>query len=238
MRPLPLDHPVRVTEDAAPDARGIFPGLGDGGPPPVPLSTVLSPLRGSDRAGARVALEAPTRETLADLRVSYRDAGLAGPKLAAAMQAAARYIAHMRRRNPRGRTEPDHLRKAAYYAGAEALAVKVAREVEIPSFIGRSVWMAQARDLRKGAGHKYLRRVKGPNGKWRYFYKVSGGRGLGHAGEFHVGAKFAGGGGHFEIVSESGDLVEIRHDETGGTRRLDKAALSELLRKHHVEALR
>jgi hypothetical protein len=113
-------------------------------------------------------------------------------------------------------------------------------EVEIPEWLGLLLW---ARELGKGAGHKYVRRVPTgkPKPKYRYFYSITGGRGLGHDEELQVGSAFkvphGDKEGHFHVTASSGDKVTIRHDESGHETTLSKQALQQLLHKHHAEAI-
>lgn len=116
-------------------------------------------------------------------------------------------------------------------------------ECEVPDWLGERLYAAQASDLAKGAGHKYLRRVPTGNPKrpWRYFYRVSGGAGLGHADEMKVGAAFKldddGTSGHFHIQAVDGDRVTIRHDETGAVHVVERRALVAMLHAHHATAI-
>lgn len=113
-------------------------------------------------------------------------------------------------------------------------------EIELPEWLGLLIW---ARDIGKAAGHKYIRRV--PTGKerpkYRYFYAVTGGRGLGHESEIQVGAAFkvphAGKEGHFHVTAINGDKVTIRHDESGHEEPITKEALQQLLHQQHAEAI-
>lgn len=116
------------------------------------------------------------------------------------------------------------------------------RIVELPDVLGAALWLAKG--LAKGASHKYLRRVttgrmtRSGRQVYRYYYRVTGGAGLGHHDELRVGSKLAvkdaGKGGHFEVVDDHGDgLVTIRHDETGRVERLDRGTLAALLLAEH-----
>lgn len=100
---------------------------------------------------------------------------------------------------------------------------------------------ADALAVWKGAGHKYIKRVPytKPNGKkgYRYYYKVTHGRGVGHEDHMKVGSAFMHDGGHYHITGESGDLVTIVHDETGKKKTVNKQALQKLLEDHHAEAI-
>lgn len=123
--------------------------------------------------------------------------------------------------------------------------------VVLPAWLGRALHKAQAAKIAKGASHKYIRKI--PTGKtsktgkplFRYFYTVGGGAGLGHHSEFVEGAAFrvkdAGKEGHFHIVRMPHDGAEgitIRHDESGKTSTITRAALRELLHNEHAEPLR
>jgi hypothetical protein len=95
----------------------------------------------------------------------------------------------------------------------------------------------------KGAGHKYIRRIPKAGGKgWRYFYTVTGGHGLGHHAEFVKDAAFKirsreGQEGHVHILEDHGDEVTLKHDESGKTARISKAALAAMLEREHAQAL-
>ena len=116
-----------------------------------------------------------------------------------------------------------------------------ADETEVPEWLAHA--LAMAATLTKAAGHRYIRRVPKAGGGYRYFYKVSGGGGLGHEDEMKVGAKFriAHGGkeGHFEIVGkdDKGNL-RIKHDESGHESTLSPAALRGMLRAEHAQSLK
>lgn len=115
-------------------------------------------------------------------------------------------------------------------------------ECEIPKWLAWSIGFGDS--LAKAAHHKYVRRV--PTGKaspkYRYYYKVTGGHGLGHHSEFVVGAGFKGKSrgksGHFHITHDHGDgHVTIKHDESGEESKIHKDALSAMLKSEHAEAL-
>lgn len=115
------------------------------------------------------------------------------------------------------------------------------RMVELPTLIG--VLLSNSLELRleKGAGHKYMRKVW-TGSRWRYFYSVSGGAGLGHHDEFHEGAKFklahGGKAGHFEVTGKTDDgKLKIKHDESGHEEHLHPDALKEMLHREHADAL-
>lgn len=111
---------------------------------------------------------------------------------------------------------------------------------EIPEFMAHAL----ARNIAKAAHHKYLRRVLTGKTKprYRYYYTVSGGKGLGHHDEIAVGAAFrmkdSGKDGHFEVKADHGDgHVTIRHDESGTEHKIHKDALAGMLRSEHAEAI-
>lgn len=117
--------------------------------------------------------------------------------------------------------------------------------LEIPEWLGKLI---EDLDLEKGAGHKYLRKV--PTGKftktgkpiYRYFYKITGGRGLGHDDEMVEGAAFkvpsAGKEGHFHIIGKGEDgKLKIRHDESGEEHEVDPAVLRAMLHRAHAAAI-
>lgn len=112
--------------------------------------------------------------------------------------------------------------------------------MEIPEALGKALWERQEAAMSKGAQHKYVRRVpnKTPPPKWKYFYDVSGGHGLGHEEEMVVGAKFKIEGGHYEVIETSKGAVKVRHDETGEERVFKKRDFEKLLHEHHGERIK
>jgi len=97
-------------------------------------------------------------------------------------------------------------------------------------------------DLIKAAQHKYIKRVPKAGGKgYQYFYSETGGGGV--ALEQHMKEKAAfrlthkGQEGHFHITAVNGDLVSVKHDESGATAEMTRAELAALLRAHHAPAL-
>lgn len=110
---------------------------------------------------------------------------------------------------------------------------------ELPEALGELLWARQSSELVKGAGHKYVRRVKGANGKWRYYYDVTGGHGAAHHAEIHAGAKFKieheGKAGHYEVTKEDGGWVTIRHDETGHEAKVRKTTVQTMIKRQHAE---
>lgn len=123
----------------------------------------------------------------------------------------------------------------------------ITEEIEIPEDFAVEV-LGMNSHLSKSRDHKYIRRVPytGASGKqkYRYYYKVTGGGGVGSHDEMVSGAKFkvaAKDGheeGHLTVESTEGDNVTVKHDETGKTYTLSKKALSELLHRHHLEAIK
>ena len=118
-------------------------------------------------------------------------------------------------------------------------------EVELPEALGKALWDRQEALLEKGAGHKYIRRV--PTGKakpkYRYFYSVSGGKGVGHHSEFKVGASFRldqdGQEGHFHVLEVRPDMsLRVRHDETGHETTVSPGGLDTMLRHQHGQAMK
>lgn len=134
------------------------------------------------------------------------------------------------------RRKTDYVRDSAADEGAEP----GSDEAELPAWLAEA--LARAAGLTKGAGHKYVRRVPKSGGGFRYFYKVSGGKGLGHEDEMHVGAKFrvtnGGKDGHFEIVGkdDKGNL-RIKHDESGHESVVSPTALRSMLHAEHAQSL-
>jgi 2'-5' RNA ligase len=115
-------------------------------------------------------------------------------------------------------------------------------ECELPDWLGEMIFGAANGVFLKGAGHKYIRRIPKAGGGWRYFYKVTGGHGLGSHAEFVKGAAFkirsrSGQEGHVHILEDHGEEVTLRHDESGNEARISKAALASMLAREHAEAL-
>ena len=92
------------------------------------------------------------------------------------------------------------------------------RWIEIPERLA----LALLADLSKAGHHKYVRRVltgkKSP--KYRYFYDVTGGAGLGHESEVQVGAKFKGSkeSGHWVVEEKTPGRIVLRSDTHGGVQ--------------------
>ena len=134
------------------------------------------------------------------------------------------------------RRKTDYVRDSA----ADESAEPASDEAELPAWLAEA--LARAAGLTKGAGHKYIRRVPKSGGGYRYFYKVSGGKGLGHEDEMAAGAKFrvthGGKDGHFEIVGkdDKGNL-RIKHDESGHESVVSPAALRSMLHAEHAQSL-
>lgn len=114
-------------------------------------------------------------------------------------------------------------------------------EAEIPEWLAMGI--DSAGGLVKGAGHKYIRRAPKSGGGYRYFYRVSGGKGgVGHESEFEIGAAFrvkdAGQEGHFHVTGKAADgTLTIKHDETGATHTISASALRSMLHTEHAEAI-
>lgn len=93
--------------------------------------------------------------------------------------------------------------------------------------------------LEKGADHKYVRRWRGPDGKYRYEYNVLATATLRH---YQVGDKVAvkhkGQPGHLEVLKERTTKEGVRqlyvkHDETGKETWVSEIVLNELFRQTH-----
>jgi len=116
-----------------------------------------------------------------------------------------------------------------------------ADETEVPEWLAHA--LAMAATLMKAAGHRYIRRVPKAGGGYRYFYKVSGGGGLGHEDEMKVGAKFRIAKRHKQVYDtfvgkdDKGNL-RIKHDESGHESTLSPAALRGMLRAEHAQSLK
>ena len=122
------------------------------------------------------------------------------------------------------------------------------KAIVLPVDLGALLWEMQEAELSKGRAHKYIRRVR-RNGRWVYYYKVTGGRGLAHADELHVGAKFRmkmywagdpdnGEDGHWEVMGELPDgRIRVKHDETGVVKTATREEFAQALREHHQDAI-
>lgn len=108
--------------------------------------------------------------------------------------------------------------------------------IELTEAVGGRAWRDHG--LRKGASHKYIRRVPKPGGGYRYYYRATGAtRAVGA--DLVPGAKFNlshdGQAGHFEVVRRAGNQVVLRHDESGGTMTVDAGDLGDLLKREHAD---
>lgn len=98
--------------------------------------------------------------------------------------------------------------------------------------------LEESEEVWKGAGHKYVKRVPNPGGKgYRYFYKVSHGGGVAHEDHMTVGSAFQIAGGHYHVTATSGNMLTVKHDETGKTKRVNRGSLARMLEAHHHEAI-
>lgn len=99
-------------------------------------------------------------------------------------------------------------------------------------------------DLDKARVPKYLRRVFNPKPppKYRYFYNLTGGGGIGHQDEVQQGAAFAfehqGQAGHYQVQKVEGDQVQVQHTATGHEMTTTKEGLRQHLRDHHAGKIR
>ena len=101
------------------------------------------------------------------------------------------------------------------------------------------------RDWRKGAGHKYMRRVpymdKRGRKRYRYTYQAQRGGGVTQAESMIAGSAFKlthkGKKGHFHIESVDGGKLKLKHDESGQELELSKGEFQRLLQLEHGEAL-
>lgn len=118
-------------------------------------------------------------------------------------------------------------------------------EVELPASFAEFFFASMDwDDLGKARTHKYIRRVpylSGGKRKYRYYYTVTGGKGLGHAEEIQVKAKFRveteDAEGHLTVLAVKGDKVTVEHDETGDVHVFDKKALQRFLHAQHKKAI-
>jgi len=244
-----LAHPVaKPSEAPTADAAGLFPSLTRTGAGAPSLAPILARLPREARVPASGILAALTRDRKRGALRAFRDlldtTGIDIGTKRALLVAAAAYIAATPCADRLAKALPV-LEHQAILGSADALLAKASLgrilpgEVELPEWMGALLLAAQGSALVKGAGHKYIRKVRAANGKWRYFYDVTGGRGAGHHEEFHEGAKFQlaheGQAGHFEVVSVDGDTLRIKHDETGHETDVPKQALEAMLRREHAE---
>lgn len=128
---------------------------------------------------------------------------------------------------------------------------------EIPVELGEPIWNGS---LEKARTHKYIRRVPYTDAqgrrRYRYFYRITGGHGLGAEEEFRVGSAFRVGRkydpgtwgssaetyqeaeGHFHIRAVEGDQITIEHDESGRRHVLSADQLRSMLHREHATAIR
>ncbi len=126
---------------------------------------------------------------------------------------------------------PENLKELIELTGAQVICL---------SMIGVETVGIDADYVQKGAGHKYIKRVPKPGGGYRYFYNVarvhSGGtnftEGSSHSIE-HDGKK-----GHFHIQKIDGDMLHLKHDESGHSLKMTKKEFAALRAKAHSKALR
>ena len=171
-----------------------------------------------------------------------------------------RRFAHHAKRNPAGQSSMFGVSKTTGQLLDEIVNPKVAKQSGLFAKGGRvlvdgerlvksllrSGWRecseAQASEVWKGKGHRYIKRVpyttKTGKKAYRYFYKVQHGGGVGHGDHMGVGSAFAYQGGHYHIVSERGGKVRIKHDETGKTMSVTRKMLGSMLRVEHSDAIK
>jgi len=95
-------------------------------------------------------------------------------------------------------------------------------------------------ELRKAAGHKYLKRIPTgkPKPKYRYIYRQPKG-GLTSSRDIQAGAKFkvehAGKLGHFEVKGHDAHngIVTLQHDESGRIAHIREKDLHRMITSHH-----
>jgi len=131
----------------------------------------------------------------------------------------------------------DELRKGMLEDGLTSI-----RLVPLPPVLGALLWAGESLQLVKAATHKYIRKVPDGKGGWRYFYAVTGGKGLGHEDEVQTGAAFKlthnGQAGHFHVTGrDANGKITIKHDESGHTETLDPAVFVAMLHREHATAL-
>ena len=132
-------------------------------------------------------------------------------------------------------------------SGIKGKSTVIVDDIEIPEDFAIDI-LGINKNLHKSRNHKYIRRVPytGANGKrkYRYYYKVTGGKGVGSHDEMVVGAKFRVASkdghqeGHLTVEQIFNDTVSVKSDETGRTYVLSKKALSALLHNHHLESIK
>lgn len=100
-------------------------------------------------------------------------------------------------------------------------------------------------ELEKSRGvPKYIRRIFNPTPppKYRYFYNVTGGSGLGHASEVVEGSAFAfeheGQAGHYHVKKVENEQVSVEHSVSGHQSTMHRNDFTKMLRDHHVEKIR
>lgn len=91
---------------------------------------------------------------------------------------------------------------------------------------------------------KYIRRIFNPTPppKYRYFYNVTGGAGLGHQSELSEGSAFAfehnGQAGHYHVKKVEGEQVTAEHSGSGHQLQLHRNDFTRMLRDHHIGKIR
>lgn len=97
-------------------------------------------------------------------------------------------------------------------------------------------------------GHKYLWRTwDGANHRWRYHYTYGSGRGLAHPGDVvhrpgaegqhHFSGMSRGLRGYWDVVGQQGQVLHLRHSESGVRVSLSAAALRHRLIKQHHQSI-
>ncbi len=132
----------------------------------------------------------------------------------------------------------ERIAKAIRAIGARLTPVPIGC-LELPEAHGDAVFDR----LEKAAGHKYIKRV--PTGKttktgkprYRYFYHVAAGGGVGAHEHMVAGASFRADGGHWHIEHADGERLRVKHDETGESRQMTRGELSQKLQGEHRSAL-
>jgi len=117
-------------------------------------------------------------------------------------------------------------------------------EIELPASFVSTFFRSAFDDLEKARTHKYIRRVpymSGGKRKYRYYYKVTGGKGLGAVEEIKLQAKFKvvteDAEGHLTVLKIQGEQVTVEHDETGEIHVFNKKALQKFLHRQHAKEI-
>lgn len=139
----------------------------------------------------------------------------------------------------------EHQTITVFDAAVSGIKVVRGREVSGDGEIGDPIPQEDIDDigksLKKGAAHRYLKRLPTgkPKPKWRYIYKHPKRKGLTASEDLKAGAKFkvehAGKLGHFEVQAHDAHngVVTLKHDESGRVAHIRERDLHRMIASHH-----